>query len=178
MSGSPALVFVDPREQQKQIPGQSLCSRRGGSQPGLICRSCSVCCWTGRTVTQVPPPGHRAGSSPPAPGISAPPRQLPSLPRHRSWKLPGHSPRPGAQGEHSPVACGESALQGGVHLRLLVLQENTVLTDSQAGSEAAVPSSWTLCEAPPGFLSLPLAHPPHMDGFRSQSASASSTQGA
>lgn len=48
-------------------------------------------------------------------------------------------------------------------MRLLALQENTA-DGSQAGSKAAVPSSWTLCEAPPGLPSLP-RRVPHMDEF-------------
>ena len=87
-------MFVDTREQQKQTSGQSesLFGTCGGSQLGLICRSCSVHRWTVRAVTQLPPPGRRAGS-----GISAPPRQLTALPHpsphHGSCQ--GTAPVPG-----------------------------------------------------------------------------------
>lgn len=111
--GSPARCLWAPgSSRSKSQDGRSLCSGRGGSQPGLICGSCSVRRWAGRTVTQVPPPGRRAGSSAPAPGVSALPGSSLHCPVTASWKLPGHSPRPGAQGECSAVACHESSLQG------------------------------------------------------------------
>lgn len=74
-SGSPARGLWTPgSSRSRSQDSRSLCSGRGGSQPALICGSCSVRRWAGRTVTQVPPPGHRAGSSPP----QRPPGSLPS----------------------------------------------------------------------------------------------------
>lgn len=104
-------LWTPGSSRSKSQDSRSLCSGRGGSQPVLICGSCYVRRWAGRTVTQVPPPGHRGRVQPSCPRVSGLPAAPFTAPSPPAWKLPGHSPRPGAQGECS-AGVSRGSLQG------------------------------------------------------------------